>query len=176
MMFQKAMHILQRGARGPFRGLKGRAALGCGVARQSFPQYRHQRHISGQEGRTGLSQGTKYQVEAAKRFARAGNAGDENNIAPTFHTRLRNYARNGVGGAGQVMRIGACGADIGHGIAPIQKPRRFQHAWYGAIGGTRPGIRFNGRRWRRDGCLRARHNIPQHSAIGDHHRRHTMPE
>jgi hypothetical protein len=36
----------------------------------------------------------------------------------------RDHARNGIGGAGQIMRIGTGGADIGHGIAPVQKPRR----------------------------------------------------
>ena len=176
MMFQKAMDILQRRARCAFCFQKGRAALGCGVARQGFPQYRHQRHISGKEGRTSLSQGTKYQVEAAKRLARPGNAGDENDIAPAFHTRLRNHARNGIGGAGQVMRICARGTNIGHGITPIQKPRRFQHAWHRPIGGTRPDIRFSGYRWPRYRRLRARHNLPQHGAIGDHHRSHAMPE
>ena len=36
VMFQKAMHILQRGARGAFRCQKGCAALGCRITRQGF--------------------------------------------------------------------------------------------------------------------------------------------
>ena len=176
MMFQKAMHILQRGARGAFRCQKGRTALGGGIARQSFPQYCHQRHIAGKKGGACFPQRAKHKIEAAKRFARTRYARDKNHIAPAFSLGTRNHARNGIRGAGQIMRIGACGADIGHRITPIQKPRCLQHARHGTIGGTRPGI---GVKWRpgwRDRRLRTPHKITQHGAISHHHRHNAVPK
>ena len=50
VMFQKAMDILQRRARGAFRGLKRRTASRRGITRQGFAQYRHQGHIAGKKG------------------------------------------------------------------------------------------------------------------------------
>ena len=52
VVFQKAMDILQRGARGAFGGLKRGTSLGRGITRQGFAQYRHQGHIAGEKGST----------------------------------------------------------------------------------------------------------------------------
>ena len=60
VMFKKAMHILQRRARGPFGCIKGLTTFGRSVTRQGLTQHRHQGDIAGKKGCAVFTQGAEY--------------------------------------------------------------------------------------------------------------------
>ena len=113
------------------------AAVVARVAGQCLAHHMHQRQIAGQECRVAV--GTKHDVEAAKRFAGARDAGDEQHEMKVVRAGLHDGLGDRIVGPRQVADIGPRRSDFGHTVATIQHGGGLDDGRYRAIGRNFPG-------------------------------------
>jgi hypothetical protein len=133
-ILQEAVHVLQPRLGAPF-GFRLRAvAAPHGVVHDRRPQHRDQRDIAGQEGGAVAMPGSEHGVQAAKRLAGAGDAGDEDHAFVAGSARRRDRAADRRGRARQAAGIGARGGDLGDAVPGVEHGRRFDDPGHRPIG------------------------------------------
>ena len=98
--------------------------------------------VAGKKRRLAFTTDPEHRVEPAQRLPRAGNASDEQRMMQAAFPRRVDRAEDRLGGAAEIMDIGAGGANIRHPVPAIKCAGGIDDAWHRPVGsrGPRSGI------------------------------------